>query len=289
MKLKLIFVITMVVFLFSSFVLADDIGTTVDVGTSTPTAMSATINSGMEIVLSSGTTTLIEGTVVVSDSNGYADITGVEGILYRSDLASTDSDDNENHYTSSCVSDGDGLGTSETYTCSFDVQHYADPTDDGSIYSTSDWLFLATPSDGTGVGTSDSVSVEMYTLTAFSVNTSSLDFGTLSLGSDTGSINEEIEITNEGNVNLDFNINGNDMTCTSGVLGVSYLKYSLSSFDYSMEGTALSSAPTQVSLNLGKGSEIEALPVDYLYFGLGFPSSGIGGTCSGTITLTAST
>ncbi|MBU0708094.1 hypothetical protein KKG41_07070 [Patescibacteria group bacterium] len=258
-------------------------------------ASNVSVDSGASsIALTEGTTKNVVCSGTVTDADGYADITSVEARFYRVGVGVTASDDLSNHYTvlgdSNCVPSG-GSGTTETYTCTFPVQFYADPTDVGSAYESDTWRCWLSPTDTVGQGTAGLDSIEMNTLIALDV-TSSISYGTLNLGGDTGTTDKTTIITNTGNRQIDVQLDGYGaedgdgyaMTCQIGSIPINYETFSLSASTAYASKTKLSdTASTQTSFNLTKG----AASTKNIYWGLGIPSTGSLGACSGKVNFTA--
>ena len=76
------------------------------------------------------------------------------------------------------------------------------------------------------------------------------------------------------------------MNCTVGNINVSYMEYGFSVFSYGV-GTDMQSTETEEDRDLMEGDEGDPRPEDYLYFGLGLPSLGVKGTCTGTVLISA--
>jgi len=277
--------------------IADTVSTNAEVANSLPVGSSAILNNGSDITLTAGTTTTIVGSIVVTDSNGCDDLTAVEGAIYRTGLSFSDPDDGQNHYSNSCVSWGDcggGADLTETYDCSFDIQHYADPTDTGSMQNATNWTFEAIPEDNLGTGSNDIAVQEINTLLAMDVQTVLVDFGSIPLGGNTNSTNPEITIINDGNEQFDLNLNtygdspgdNYSMTCDTGEVNASYMEYNNTAFDYG-EGTDMTGNAIEYDHDAVRGFDGDTQPDTPLYLGYGFPSSGVSGTCEGIVVVTA--
>lgn len=163
-----------------------------------PVASTVTIDSGANSVnLTNGTITTVSCTGTITDNDGFGNILSVNAKLFRTGVGSGATDDDNNHYTlsgdSECIP-SNGSGSSEDYTCDFDVEFHAEATDIGT-YSAQDWTCTMTPFDGEGAGTSDSDTIEVNTLYALSI-TASIDYGQIELGSNTGLTNKQSTITN---------------------------------------------------------------------------------------------
>lgn len=272
-----------------------DSGNNINWSFALPVASSVSIDSGAtSIDLSEGTTKNVVCTATVTDTDGYTQITSVEAKLYRTGVGAGAVDDNANHYTLSgdteCVP-SNGSGTTEDYTCTFAVYFYADPTDVGSTYETDDWTCQVTPSDGAGVGTADTDTIEMDTLIALDV-TATINYGTLALGADTGTTDQTTTVTNTGNAQIDIQLDGYgatdgdgySMTCTIGTIPIGNERYSLTAAtDWSTKTQLTDTATTLTAFDLAKG----ASSTKDVYWGFGLPSTGVGGSCSGKVNFTA--
>ncbi|MDD3647401.1 MAG: hypothetical protein PHS44_02770, partial [Candidatus Dojkabacteria bacterium] len=121
--------------------------------------------------------------------------------------------------------------------------------------------------------------------------TSSIDYGALLPGDDTGSTNQTITVTNEGNVIIDINVSGNNMctdypTCSGEVLAVSNQEYSLTTFTYGV-GTGLSGTPTAVDISIAKPTSSPSNSSDNTYWGIYIPSITMPGSYNGENTFEA--
>ena len=258
-------------------------------------ASSVSIDSGaVSVTLSEGTTKNVVCTSVVTDNDGYADITSVQAKLYRTGVGAGAPDDPANHYTLSgdaqCVPSG-GSGTTENYTCTFAVYFYADPTDTGSAYETDNWTCQVTPSDGIGAGTAATDTIEMNSLIALDV-TATINYGTLALGTNTGTTDYTTTVTNTGNRQIDIQLDGygstdgdgKAMVCTIGSITIGNERYSLTAATaWSAKTQLTDTATTLTTFDLAKG----ASSTKNVYWGFGMPSSGVGGSCSGKVNFTA--
>ncbi|MBI2410381.1 MAG: LamG domain-containing protein [Candidatus Kerfeldbacteria bacterium] len=271
--------------------------TTTAVSNAVPVASSTSINTAAaSVTLTENTTTAVTVTTTVTDTNGCSDIASAQAKFYRTSVGSGAADDDNNHYTVSCTQDGGSCGgggdNTATYTCTINTQYFADPTDAASVNSTDNWTALITPSDATESGTTDSDTIEMNTLTALNV-TSSVSYGTLALGANTDTTNQSTTITNTGNEGIDVSVSGYGsspadgyaLSCTIGKVSIGNEEYSTSTFDYDLAGTALTGSATEIDLDIAQRTD--ASTTGTLYWGMGMPTTGVDGSCSGTITFTA--
>jgi len=292
------FLIVTAIFYYVFFASADNITISADVFSSLPVASGVLLNAGLDITLTANQTTLVEGTATITDVDGCANIQNVTATLFRANITGgTDAaDDNRSHYSVLCTSLGDCAGgpdTTETYTCSYYMTWYADPTDMGALYEDTEWLLNVTPSDAL-LGTSDWDNAELQVLTAIYVDASSISFGLLTLGGNTSTANHNTTIENQGNEAVDLNIKGYGamegdmfcMECTTGNIDVDYLQYETFAFTYG-NGQDLTDMDTEIDLDLDRGNETIPRPDETIYYGLGMPAAGVSGNCTGTIVLTS--
>jgi len=268
-----------------------------------PTVSSVAITYGAgnltpPINLTAGTTTTVTAIFTVTDVDGCADIdsgaTKTNAVLYRTALGASCTPNNANCYAMSCnITTSCATSTTDIFTCTAQVQFYADATDTGSPYAGTTWSVTATPEDNTSTGgTTASNTAVMNSLTALSV-TSSINYSSLALGANTGTADQTTVITNVGNRAIDTQVGGygqssNDgysMVCTFGHILLSYEGYSTAA------GTAYASkislvtdtSPATVTTNISAG----ASSTKNIYWGMGLPMSGVGSSCTGHIIFTA--
>ncbi len=112
-----------------------------------------------------------------------------------------------------------------------------------------------------------------------SLNTSTINFGTVAPGADTGGVNQAVNVTNGGNTQAtSTTIKGNDWSDGTHTMPVGQTEWSTSTFTYG-SGTALTASDAIVANNLGAGSNI------LIYFGLGIPAQQNAGSYTQTITI----
>lgn len=253
-----------------------------------PTASGASVDSdAAAITLNEGTTKNVLCTGSVTDNDGFADITSVTADFYRTSVGTSSPEDANNYYQlsgdSECVPSG-GSGNSETYTCTFTVDYYADPTDSGSPNSSDTWTCMMAPFDAGGQGSASADTIEVNSLMALSV-TASISYGSLNPNADTGGTNQTTTVTNTGNRDMDPLVSGTNMTNGGSTILVGQQKYSASTFTYSSGGTALTTGATAIDLTLPQRTG--AAVTDDIYWGLGVPDGTAAGSYSGTNTFTA--
>lgn len=260
-----------------------------------PTVTSVEVNGSSNITLTENTTTVVQVTATVTDTDGYANLSAVTGKLYRSGASGGNScvADENNCYTPADTALTGCSGNSCTATLTFNVQYFAEPTDSGA-YSSEYWLGWLQATDdnsATGNATSPASVTELNSLIALSVD-DSINYGSLDVGTDTGSTNATATVTNTGNVSIDADLTGSDLCtdfplCDGSTISVSNQKYSLSSFTYSSGGSALSTSPVTLQLNLAKATSSESPSTTTIYFGAAVPSNTASGSYDGQNTLAA--
>ncbi len=284
------------VLLIQTEVQADEIPATVTVGNIVPVASSADINNAAtSIQLTENTTTTVTIKATVSDNNGCEDIDSVTVTFFRTDVGAGASDDDNNHYSATASSDGNCTGgggdLTDTYTATVSVNYYADPTDDGSPNAATDWTAKVIPYDE-ATGTADTDTIEMSSLAALNT-TGSVAYGVLGLGANTGTTDQTVVVTNTGNEGIDTDLDGygsangdgNAMGCTIGSIPVANEKYSATASTGYASKVALSDSAAKLDLDVAQRTG-EASTKD-VYWGLGMPSTGISGSCSGVVVFTA--
>jgi hypothetical protein len=126
----------------------------------------------------------------------------------------------------------------------------------------------------------------MDSLIALNVS-SPINYGTLALNTNTGTLNKTATVTNTGNRSIDANLSGTAMSCTIGTIAVGQQEYSASSGVNYGAGTDLTGSPIRLVLTLPQPTEGTAPVQAITYWGLGMPATGVGGSCLGTNTFGA--
>jgi len=267
---------------------------------SPPTVTSVSLNGGSSITLVENNTVSVSATATVSDADGYADIQTVRGKIYRSGVSGGENctNDDNNCYEDTNCSLSDCSGNSCTATCSVNIQFFAEPTDNGTYaqsqgWDSEEWVAWIEATDSQNqTGNADnsaSEDVDVNTLLALDFDVASIDYGTVNPNA--VSIEQAVEIQTTGNVPIDVNLLGTDMTWNSETISVSQQKYSLTSgFDWETEGTALSGSPAFLELASGKPTQSPTNATDDIYWKLKVPiEKPAGGPYSGTNTFEATT
>ena len=182
-----------------------------------------------------------------------------------------------------------GADTDLDYEGSMNIQYYADATDAGSSYSSEVWVSFVKVIDDTSKAGYTTDTWEMSSLIALNV-TSSINYGTIALGAD--SAEQTITFTNTGNrdIDADQTATGN-MTCTgpgsSGIaVGAAHIS-ATQGFTYGTGDQALTTTATTVNMSLAQRTDDATPSTDDWYAILRMPATGVGGTCTNTVTFTA--
>lgn len=272
-------------------------GQTYTVNNVAPVVSNVILNGGNPVSLTAGAATNITVTGTITDSNSCQDITSVKTSVYRSGVGYSACDTAPEFNYNYCyalvnctVSAGTCTGATDAssdYSCTVSVQFNADATVTSTLYDAENWLATLKANDSTLGGTAETASgVEMNTLTALSIDTI-ISYGNVPLGTDTGSTNANTTVSALGNVGIDVDVSGTDMTNGSDTIPVANQKYDIAAFSYGTGGTPLSMTQTLVPLHVQKTTNYAAPASKLLYWGISIPA-GIGaGSYSGTNTITA--
>ncbi|MEK7193510.1 MAG: hypothetical protein AAB652_01855 [Patescibacteria group bacterium] len=232
---------------------------TVIVGNAAPTVTSVVLNAASSIVLTANTTTNVSINATISDNNGCGDITSINAsttvLLYRSGITSSTcmasaTPDAANCYvaTAFTASSTCSSGTTNT-TTTVAVQYFAQATDASSTFASQNWIgtvIFRDPSNATG--STDSAGVELLTLTAINVTTSSINYGTLSASSTSGASNQTATSTNAGNSTTTLQLSATaTLTSGSNAIATSSQRFATSTFTFPGGATQLTASAVTVT------------------------------------------
>jgi len=260
---------------------------TVEVGNAAPTVSNISINGGSDIVLTPNATTSVSVSFTVQDSNGCNDVffNGfVTSTAYRVGVGGACSADNLNCYTVTTTTHNCTANASTSNaTATFGIYYFADSTDGASSSYPSDvwegYVAVSDAANSTDTGTS-TASVEVGVLTAIDVTTSSINYGTVSAGTDTGSTNEVATTTNVGNSSTTLRLHAvSTLASGSNSIATSSQEYATSSFAFGA-GVDLTDSVTTVGGFLLTSPTSTASYAQPTFWGLEVP----GGTATGTYT-----
>jgi hypothetical protein len=244
---------------------------TVDSITMTPDDDGAT--PGVQIDPYPGGAKTVTVTAVVSDPNGFDDISTVTIIDVTPDPAYGDPSPVNLSYQS-----GSGSGNTATYAGTFDMQFYDAPTE---------YTVTVVAEDMGGLSGTDSSTFNYTSCNAMSLDADTMAFGSVSPGENstipgdtdmatTGSPT----VRNTGNVEIDVNITGSDMTSGSDTITSDYLDARVAALGYLDLGVARC-----FDANMAAG----ASSLENVDFRLNVPYGTPVGNYAGSVTLTTAT
>ena len=271
-------------------------------GATAPVVSGVTFNGGSAINLNEGTYKWASTSLLITDAEYCSSITSVTAKAYLASTTNTGTLCSENDLScyigvgsstvaSTCVATttGNTCGASDTtveYDCGFKFWYITTPTDTGD-WASSIWSVSATATDDgalTGNATNTGQSVEINTLSAFSVSPATIVYGTVAPGADTGAVNQTTTVTNTGNTNIDPRLSGTAMSSVDDTILVDQQEYSADPFTWSA-GTNLSSTPTTLDITLPAPTATTSAITDTVLWGVGVPSGKRTGDYTGTNTL----
>jgi len=133
-----------------------------------------------------------------------------------------------------------------------------------------------------------SPAVELLTLRAVSV-TSAISYGSLNVGTDTGTFNATTTVNNVGNDNIDAELSGTNLTAGANSIDVDNQRYATSTFDFPVCGvvcSVLTGSASAYELDLPKPTSPSA-GTDNVFWGINIPIGTAGVTYGGQNTFTA--
>lgn len=227
--------------------------------------------------LTAGSTKYVVCNATLADTDNWDNITTANATIWHYiDSTEAAADNNTAHYTNtSCA-----LGTNTSLTarpanCGFNLQYYS---------NNGTWTCKIRSYNSTGDEASNSTNVTINQLVSLDVAEATLDFGTLALGG-TSADDVNATVQNTGNAGIDVQLSGTTLSCNSGSILVGNTTYSAVPGTAYGSMTALTGSAVTLDLNVNKstGSSITKL----IHWKTQLLSSGVGGTCTNTITFTA--
>ena len=246
-----------------------------------PTIGAITLNGGFNISLLPGTTSRVYATGTVTDLNGNTDLALATTTFYRGGVTggAACTPNNNNCYIATIGNKCEFtncLGNSCTVSCYADIYFHADPTDLGSTYAGQEWFaFVEVEDNSAGYDFGTTPGVEINTLRAIDVN-GSISYGSLEVNANTGSINASTSVLNYGNVEIDLEVEGTDMTDgDASYIPASQQKFATSTFTYSGCGVSCnllsSTTPLNLDVDLFKPTTVVPPVQDAIYWGIAVP------------------
>lgn len=260
-------------------------------GSSGPTVSAVTLNGGNAINLTPNTTTSIHVSFTISDPTNCADVfTGgtVTTTVYRSGAGNNCTANNQSCYITTASVNNCSGGTSANATATVGIYYFAQATDASSTFPTQNWLAQVSARDAAnGTSTASSVGIELNTLLAIDVPVSTLAYGSLSPGSNTGSSNQTVSVRNVGNSSSTVRVSGTNLASGSNNIATTSQHYAATPFTFGAAEAVLTDIATTVSgLLLGTPTSTSILQAN-TFWGIQVPAGRPIGTYSGTNIFTA--
>jgi hypothetical protein len=255
-------------------------------------------NNGNDLTLTENTYVWATSTMTVSDANGCNTIQSVTAKFYLASTSNSGSGctyDGNNCYTSVCVATTTGnqctgVGdTSVQYDCGFQVWYIAEATDGSApAWTSSIWSVFAEAYDGTDTGnaTNTTETININTLAALSV-TSNINYPSTAAGTDTGATNQTATVTNTGNVLINSDVSGTDMTDNGNTIAANNQKFGTSDVTYASLSNTLNNDPANLTLNLSKGTATTSASTINTFWGIAIPGGQAPGSYTGQNTFSA--
>ncbi|MBS3903625.1 MAG: hypothetical protein KGZ30_04625 [Anaplasmataceae bacterium] len=218
------------------------------VGTA-PVVGSITLNNSANITLIPATTTRVYASTTVSDADGAGDILYATSTFYRSGVGTSCSHNNQNCYqvaSSSCSF----AGSTTTVSCYADIAYNAQATGNASSsFPAEKWQAAITVVDRQSLSNSSSSSANIHVgiITAIDSATSSINYGTITAGQNSGSSTQRLNVINYGNSSTTLRVSGGNLTYNSYSISVENQHYASSTFSYGGLEQPLSTTPTTIS------------------------------------------
>jgi hypothetical protein len=262
-----------------------------------PTVSAVTVNGSVTpIILSPGTTTPVTVSYTVTENPGSCTNIFTSGntttTLYRAGVGASCAANNLNCYIvgpASTVNDCSG-GTVAHATATVNVYYFAQSTGVASSSFPSDnWLANVQAIDGTDntTGSANSSAVNVGVLLAINVTTSSINYGTITASSTSGSANQTTTVQNAGNSSTTLQLSGTALAKGTNTIATSSQHYATSSFTYGTGDTALSDTATTISGFLLAVPTSTVSVQSNIFWGIGVPAGSPTGTYNGVNLFTA--
>ena len=223
-----------------------------------PAVSAVLLNHGNAITLNANATASIDINYTLTDNNGCSDtsVALTTSTAFRDGATSVCAVPNPvantlncylyvSHVTSSCS------GSSVNVTDTVEIYYFAEATDSSSTYPSSSWYAYVIAADSSGAtSTATSTGVALNTLLAIEITSSTINYGTLSVGTDTSSTNQIATVKNAGNSSTTLRVSGTALTRTTTTtlpIATSSQHYATSAFTYGNNEQPLQPTATDLS------------------------------------------
>ncbi|NIO22847.1 MAG: hypothetical protein GTN38_02355 [Candidatus Aenigmarchaeota archaeon] len=277
-----VFVLVLLALLAIPLAFGEDVTSSVTVGPANPVVSVTTVTPSPVDLSTCGTVT-VWCNATITDANGWNDIQAANATLW--DITTTTefaSDNSSDHYTNSTCVLGSGSGSVRPVNCTFTVQYYAN--------NATSWNCRVYANDSAGASSSNYTNFTVNPLIAMDAE-NTIDFQSLSPGA-TSPDDVNNTVTNCGNVVIDLNLSGTNLTNVSATvtnISVGNVKYNLTDYaqDYTANMTSLNSSSTYTDFSLVKRTN--GVSTNKTYWKISIPASIENLVYTGTITFTAVT
>lgn len=258
--------------------------------TTPPTISNVTLNSGNTITLVPNATTSIS--VVASTTPTAAALSYATATIYRTSLGAGCTANNLNCYqiaSSGCTLGGFNATTSVT--CSAPLWYFSQATDASSSHSGDSWSGQITVTDKSGLAVTSSTlsTVQLNTLLAINITTSSINYGSVGANANTGATNRTTTIQDVGNSSSTLFVEGTQLVSGGNSIATTSQGYATSSFNYNIvaSSTPLTDSLARVWGSFLVGPQSTSSVSSTVFWGMGVPNNQPTGTYSGTNTFVA--
>jgi hypothetical protein len=230
-----------------------NIGTQTLITNAAPIVSAVVLNGGNPIILTPGGTTSVSASFQVTDYNGCADVFtagNVTSTFHRTSVSGSCGGGKFDCYVTSTIVSHSCAGTSTTANATATVNLYfiAGATDASSTLPGGTWEAQIIARDASNAtGTASSTGVELNTLLAIDATTSTLSYGTVSAGQNTGATNSTMNLFLAGNSSATLQISGTALSSGGVAIPTSSQHYATSTFTYGGVEKLLSDTATAVS------------------------------------------
>jgi hypothetical protein len=269
-----------------------------------PSAGVITVNDGNNITLTPNGTIPVTTSFQITDNNGCSEInsSSIRVYLYRSGASSScllGTPQNRYCYIVdgfdqfSCAG---GSSTTAYATTTFSVWYFADATDSSSSYSGQTWNASVQASDtlGSSTITNGLSGVLLSSMLAVRAASTSINYGEIAKGADTGAVNQLVELLNVGNASFTISVAGNAMTSGANSFPTSSQHFASGTFRYggteqqlSSDGLVLSGLSIPPAPGINVWQQTQPLPfTDYSHSSFAYNGYAyvVGGYANGAAT-----
>jgi hypothetical protein len=243
----------------------------------TQTVGTVTIDPSSPIDLTLGSTKTVTCSATITDTDNWNNITTVNATIWDSIASTEGASDNDNeHYTVvSCDLGANTSATERPATCSFSLHYHANP---------STWTCKIRSYNSTNDLASNSNGATVNQLVALDVVGTSINFGDMALN-ETSASDVSTTVQNVGNIRIDVKLSGDSFSCSSGTLSPETARYSATSGNSYASMTELTGTAITLDLDIAKSTGSPS--TKDTYWKISIPNSGVGGSCSNTVTFSA--